>query len=191
VIYTLRYGGPVFASGDELTAGAPDDAEKRDEGKDAKKDSTKKNEGTQENRYLMVTVSFDPSLVPKPKPVEKTESLPAGPGSLPDNVFAPDLNDPKYQAEQKEAEEKAKRDQADYDKKLADGEKRVKELVDRFGPWYYVTPGESFRSINLDAAALLKPKGSGNAAGASSPGGFPGGLPAGLPGGGATPPFHP
>ncbi len=29
VVYTLRYGGPVFAAGDELTDGAADDAEKK------------------------------------------------------------------------------------------------------------------------------------------------------------------
>ena len=73
-------------------------------------------------------------------------------------MFAPDPNDPKYMAEQKEAKEKADRDKADYEKKIADGKKKVEELTDRFGPWYYVTPGESFRSINLDRAAITQPK---------------------------------
>ena len=173
VVYTLRYGGPVFATGDELTAGAPDDAEKKDEAKKpaAKKDEPKKAEGTQENRFLMVTVSFDPEIIPKP---EKPAPKALDPSVIPDDPFAPDPKDPKYQAEQKAAEEKEKRDQEDYQKKLADGQKRVKELTDRFGPWYYVTPGESFRSINLDAAALLKPKGSEAAPGAA-PTRFPGG----------------
>ncbi len=57
-------------------------------------------------------------------------------------------------ADQKEAKEKADRDKADYEKKIADGKKKVEELTDRFGAWYYVTPGESFRSINLDRAAI-------------------------------------
>jgi hypothetical protein len=181
LVYTLRYGGPVFATGDELTAGAPDDAEKKDEPKKpgAKKDEPKKAEGTQENRYLIVTVSFDQDIIPKP---EKPAPKAADPAVIPDDPFAPDPNDPKYQADQKAAEEKEKRDKEDYEKKLADGQKRVKELTDRFGPWYYVTPGESFRSINLDAAILLKPKGP-EAAPLSSPSGFPGG--------GAFPPAHP
>jgi hypothetical protein len=130
----------------------------------------------------MVTVSFDPTMIPKPGSGDKSETKPAT-KDFPDDVFAPDPKDPKYIAEQKAAEEKAKRDKEDYDRKLADGEKKVKELAARFGPWYYVTPGESFTNINLDAAAILRPK---TPAGAEPPGGaFPGGA---FPGGGAFPP---
>jgi hypothetical protein len=185
VVYTLRYGGPVFATGEELTAGAPDDAEKKEEPKKeaTKKEEPKKAEGTQENRYLIVTVAFDPALVPKP---EKPAPPSADPSVIPEEPFAPDPKDPKYLADQKAAEEKEQRDKSDYEKKLEDGRKRVKELTDRFGPWYYVTPGESFRSINLDAPTLLKPKGS-DAAPVPSPSGLPGGF----SGGGALPPGHP
>src|SRR5437868_10717625 len=115
LVYTLRYGGPVFATGDELTAGAPDDAEKKDEPKKpgAKKDEPKKAEGTQENRYLIVTVAFDPDIIPKP---EKPAPKAIDPSVIPEDPFAPDPKDPKYQAEQKAAEEKEKRDQEDYQK---------------------------------------------------------------------------
>jgi hypothetical protein len=51
-------------------------------------------------------------------------------------------------------------------------------LTDRFAAWYYVTPGDSFRSINLDRTALVKPK---KAEGANPPGAgapaFPGSTP--------------
>jgi hypothetical protein len=175
VVYTLRYGGPVFATGDELSAGTPDTAEKKDEPDKAKKDAERKSQGTQENRFLMVTVSFDPTILPRPGGEDKAEEKPGDAHTLPDNVFAPD---PK---EQKTAEEKEKRDKEDFDKKVADGQKKVKDLAARFGPWYYVTPGESFNQINLDANSVLRPKGS---AGGSPPmgGGFPpgGGLPPGL-----------
>jgi hypothetical protein len=177
VVYTLRYGSAVFGTGDELTAGKADDAEAK--GDPAKKDD-KKPEGTQENRYLMVTVSFDPSIIAKPKSMEPPVPLtPRITASLPTNVFAPDPADPKYIAEQKEAEEKEKREKADYEKKVADGEKKVKELSDRFGPWYYVTTGDSFRAINLERAQLVQPK---KAPGATPPGG-PGGALDGFPGG--------
>jgi hypothetical protein len=188
VVYMLRYGGPFFATGDELSAGTPDTAEKKEEpDKAKKKDAEKKSQGAQENRFLMVTVSFDPSMIPKPGKDEKAETRPAEAKDLPDDVFAPDPKDPKYIAEQKAAEEKEKRDKEDYDRKVADGEKKVKDLAARFGPWYYVTPGESSTQINLDANTILRPKG---ASGAGSPpgGGFPGagafpggGLPAGHP----------
>jgi Domain of unknown function (DUF4340) len=175
VIYTLRYGGPVFSEGEELTRGEADDVEKKSDAPKDKKDADKK--GTQENRYLMVTVRFDPALIAKPESmVPKPAAKPAaGPVDLPANVFAPDFNDPKYQAEQKEAKEKADREKADYDKKIADGEKRVKELSDRFSAWYYVTTSDSFRSINLDRTLLLQPKK------ATPPGQSPGGLDMGVP----------
>jgi hypothetical protein len=180
IVYTLRYGGPVFATGDELTAGQPDAAEKKDGADKAKKDE-KKPQGTQENRYLMVTVSFDPSLIPKTAQEEKPSSRPGDVNDLPEDVFAPDPKDPKYLADQKAAEDKARREKDDYDKKIADGQKKVKDLAARFGPWYYVTPGDSFTNINLDSASVLKPKG---APGSTPPpgGGFPGA--GGFPGGG-------
>ena len=157
VVYTLRYGGPVFAEGEDLTRGSADDVEKKNE--PAKKDAAKKAKDTQENRYLMVTVSFDPAMIAKPESMEpKPATKPSGPVNIPDKAFAPDPNDPKYVAEQKEAKEKADREKTDYEKKIADGKKKVDELADRFGGWYYVTPGESFRSINLDRPAITQPK---------------------------------
>jgi hypothetical protein len=188
VVYTLRYGGPVFAEGDELVMGAPDDAEqKKDAGAakgKTKKDEEKKPKGAQENRFLMVTVAFDPKLIEKPESMEpKPVVKPTGPVKLPDDVFAPDSKDPKFIADQKAAEEKKVREKADYEKKLADGQKKVDDFVKRFGPWYYVTPGDSFRSINLTRAALVEPKKPPGAEGAEGgPGGFPGGLPKGFPG---------
>jgi hypothetical protein len=185
VVYTLRYGGPVFAEGEDLTRGSADDEEKKND--PAKKDASKKASGTQENRYLMVTVSFDPKMVPKPESMEPRPSTPpVGPVAIPDKPFAPDPSDPKYLADQKEAKEKADREKADYDKKLADGQKKVDEFVDRFGGWYYVTPGDSFRSIDLDRAAITQPKKPPGDPGAAMPdfhggGGMPPGLPPGFP----------
>lgn len=184
VVYTLRFGEVFFGTGDELTSGTPDDAEKKADAKDEKgKDKAKKSEGTTENRYVMVTVAFDPELIAKPKVEDDKDKAkdepptkPGEPLTIPANAFAPDPNDPKYIADQKEAKEKAERDQKDYEKKIADGKKRVQDLTDRFAAWYYLTPGDSFRSINLDRAALVKPK----KAETSTPGG---------PGAGSTPSF--
>lgn len=89
VVYTLRYGGPVFAVGDELVLGTADDAEKKKDEK-PRDDSAAKSEKKEENRFLMVTVSFDPSLIPKPESLEpKPFVKPVGPVKLPDNVFGP------------------------------------------------------------------------------------------------------
>ena len=178
VVYTLRYGGPIFAEGDELIVGQADDVETK--AAPAKKDGEKPKKETQENRFLMVTVSFDPAMIAKPESMEpKPAAKPAGLVDIPDKAFAPDPKDPKYIADQKEAEEKAEREKKDYEKKLADGKKKVDELTERFGPWYYVTTGDSFRAINLDRATITQPKMPPGAAGA--PGAADSPLPAGFP----------
>jgi hypothetical protein len=152
IVYTIRFGEVVFGSGDELTAGTADDDAKTADAKDQDKDKSKsqKAEGTAENRYVMVTASFDPSLIPKPNTNEDEKAV--KPGQIPDNVFAPTPE------ARKTAQEKAERDKADYEKKIADGKKRAQELTDRFANWYYVTTGDSFRAINLDRAELVRAK---------------------------------
>ena len=54
----------------------------------------------------------------------------------------------------------AAKQQAETDKLVAAGQKQVKELSDRFAPWYYVTPGDSYRTIVADRSGLLREKGS-------------------------------
>jgi hypothetical protein len=198
IIYTLRFGEVVVGSGDELTAGTRDDTEKKADEKGAAKDKEKEKakaaEGSGINRFVMVTASFDPSLIPTPKTEDEKETgkpvvQPGQPLEIPANPFAADPNDPKVLADQKAAKEKAEQDKKDYEKKLADGEKRAQELTNRFAAWYYVSPGESFRSINLDRAALVRPK---KADAASNPAGglppFPGSTPS-LPN--TLPPIQP
>jgi hypothetical protein len=101
------------------------------------------------------------------------------PTALPENVFQLPPDDPKRVAEEKTFKEKADKEKADEDKRIADARKHVEDLSDRFANWYYVTPGESFRSIRLDRAALIGPK----APKTETPGvpGTPGGLPSGHP----------
>lgn len=173
-VYTLRFGEALFATGDQLTAGEKEEQEKA-------KDDKKSSEGTTENRYLMVTVGFDPSLIPVPeKP--KTDLV------IPDDPFQKAPDDPKRIAEEKAAKEKEDAEKAARQKQIDDAEKRVKALSDRFADWYYVTPGDSFRSISLDRAALLRPRTEKPAGGGppdlgNLPTGLPGGFPGGLPGG--------
>ena len=46
-----------------------------------------------------------------------------------------------------------KRKQDEYETKLKDGEKRVKELNDRFADWYYVISGKDFQDLRLGRPA--------------------------------------
>lgn len=78
IVYTLRFGGVILGTGDEVTAG--DDKEKAvaDEKKDAKDKKDEKNgpEKVQANRFLLVSVDFDESKFP---PIEAPAATPAKP----------------------------------------------------------------------------------------------------------------
>ena len=140
-----RFGEVVFGTGESsLEAG-----ESKDEAKDAR--TRKKAEGTTENRYLMVTVAFDPDLLPEPepKPEANRSSSPTTSSRRPPTIpsGSPRKRPPRRRPT-------ARRPTATSGSPTA--EKKVKELTDRFADWYYVTPGDSFRSIALDRAALVK-----------------------------------
>jgi len=165
VVYTLRYGEAVFASGNELSAGA-EPAKK----KDGEKAATKGTEGTSEGRYLFVTASFDANMIPEPK-VPQTED-----DKFPNDPFAYEGGENPLVPETKEAKAKAEKLKADRDRLIADGQKKVKELTDRFAAWYYVTPGDSYRTIVQDRANLIRDKSAKPANPSAGPGGRPGGL---------------
>ncbi|HWE36840.1 MAG TPA: DUF4340 domain-containing protein [Isosphaeraceae bacterium] len=181
-VYTLRFGEVTFASGDSLSSGADEAAAKAK----ASAADPKEPEGGVESRYLLVTVGFDPDLIPTPKPEPKPE--------LPADVFAFDPNNTKQVAARAAEKAKADREREDHERKVVDGRKRVDELTDRFAAWYYVVPGEAFRGVNLDRAALVRPRSANPSPSGGFPGlppgfGGPGGLPPGL--GGGLPPGHP
>ncbi len=174
ITYSLRYGEVLFASGDELTAGKAkkDPVEKKDD-KPEPKEPTKGAEGTSEGRYLLVTTGFDPSLLPPPKP-----------SGNPDDKFPADsfLDEPGATPTVKENDAerlKASRIKEDRDRQVADGAKKGKELSDRFAAWYYVTPGDSYRTIVADRATLIRDKSARPTPPPGGPGGrggFPGGM---------------
>ena len=127
VAYTLRYGGPVFATGEELSAGTPDTAEEEGrtrQGQEGRRQEVEGNSGKPlPDRDRLVRPDGS-----SPSPGPRTRGQGRGQArrheGLPRRRLPPDPKDPKYLADQKAAEEKAKRDQADYEKKLADGQKR-------------------------------------------------------------------
>ncbi|HEV3167001.1 MAG TPA: DUF4340 domain-containing protein [Isosphaeraceae bacterium] len=173
IVYTLRFGEVVFSSGEELSAGVDDEKATKDKPKDKKGDEKK--EGGAESRYLFVTVEFDPALIPPPAPPKTKEPTEA---EVFEDPFQKDPNDPKVVAEQKAAKEEADRAQEEHDRKVKEGKDRAKELTDRFAAWYYVVPGDSFRSLMLDRTSLVRKKQENPPPGApgAPPGGF-GGLP--------------
>ena len=104
-----------------------------------------------------MTVGFDPKAVPKPT----ISSEPPAAGSLPTLVF---------RRSGEEIRAAAARDREGFDAwraKVESGRKRAERLTKRFAPWYFVVPGEDYRSILLDRASLVHAK---PPAGAPGPG---------------------
>ena len=167
VVYHLRYGEVVVAAGNELSAGTEDGAEA--EQAEKQKNPLKGQQETSEGRYLFATASFDPSLIPPPKPS-------AGPDdSFPDDPFAyEDESSPRLTAPSARAREREAKLQADRDQQVAEGRKLADSLSDRFAAWYYVTPGDSYRTIVADRANLIRPKGSKPPTSTPGRGGIPG-----------------
>lgn len=64
----------------------------------------------------------------------------------------------KAEAEKKRIETENKRMQDEYDKKVADGQKRVKELNERFSAWYYVISDATYQKIHLGRKDIVKKK---------------------------------
>ncbi|WP_435007496.1 DUF4340 domain-containing protein [Tundrisphaera lichenicola] len=184
VVYTLRFGEVVFATGNELSAGpAEEDKSAETEKGETPKDPAKPAEGTSEGRYLFATAAFDPSLIPPPKPSSDPDD------KFPDDPFLEAAGEKPLVVESAQAKEKAEKLKAEQDKLVEAGKKRAKELSDRFAAWYYVTPGDSYRTIVQERSNLIRDKSAKPAGPAGGPGGLPPGFPGGLPGGGL--PFNP
>jgi hypothetical protein len=164
VQYVLRFG--KIAS-----AGTPK--------KDAKKDSAKKDEKKDDksetaglNRYLFVMSSFDPAAIEKPKleslpPEPKPEAKPgaktadAKPGTKPGEKKEEAKKDDKAaqaKVERERIEKENKSKQEDYDKKIADGKKKVEDLNARFADWYYVIDDSVYQKIHLGRKDVIQKK---------------------------------
>jgi len=129
VTYTLRFGEVVYGSGEAVTAGTD---ESDDQGS-----------GPGENRYLFITTSFDPRLLPEPK----------APASL---AFQG-----KAEAEQSPEDRENKRlfeTHEAWKKQLEEGKKASEDLNARFAGWYYVIPASAFEKVHLKRKDLLKAK---------------------------------
>jgi hypothetical protein len=61
-------------------------------------------------------------------------------------------------AERERIEKENTRKQEEYEKKIAEGEEKVKELNDRFADWYYVISNEVYDQIHLGRDDIVKEK---------------------------------
>jgi hypothetical protein len=64
----------------------------------------------------------------------------------------------KAAAERKAIEEENKRAQDEYNRTVEAGQKKVKELNERFGDWYYVISNDVYKKVHLGRAQVIKKK---------------------------------
>ena len=88
--------------------------------------------------------------------------------------------------EAKRIREDNKRKEEEYKKKIENGEKRVKELNERFADWYYVISDSTYKKIHVGRDQLIKKKADPAAGRRRPPAGINGlqglqGLPPGFP----------
>lgn len=128
VTYTLRFGEIATGQGLAMTAGV---------------DGGAAPEGSGENRYLMITTSFDRALFPEP-PKATNRSF----ANKADSVLT--------------VEERKQKDiDAVHTRWLArveGGQKRSDDLNARFARWYYVISSESFDNLHLRRKDVLRDK---------------------------------
>ncbi|MFM9059957.1 MAG: DUF4340 domain-containing protein [Planctomycetaceae bacterium] len=65
--------------------------------------------------------------------------------------------------ERRRVERENRRKQEEYDEKVKGGQKRVRELNNRFADWYYVVSDAEYAKIHLDRAELVQKKPAGEA----------------------------
>jgi hypothetical protein len=165
ILYTLRFGEILLATGNELSAGT----EPSKSAKALEKAGGKPSDETSEGRYLFVTAAFDPALLPPPPP-------PTPDDQFPDDPFAYAEGETTKLPESPPAKAKSEKLKKERDDAIAEGNKRAKELSDRFAAWYYVTPGDSYKTIVLDRLNLIRDKTAKPANPRPGQGGFPPGF---------------
>ena len=130
VVYLLRFGEVLYGSGQAITAG-------KNGGSDDNGNTTG------ENRYLFITASFEPELLPEPSESKNTEFLDKSEEEWTDS----DRNNNQLHTAHEQWQEK-----------VATGQKRAEELDRHFAAWYYVISSESFAKIQLRRNDLVKDK---------------------------------
>lgn len=160
VEYVLRFG--EIATGTET-----DEGEKQPEAAvEGKEEPLAKVADTGPNRYVMLTVGFNPDKIPPPQLAEvpsapqpaaaEGEQPAEGAASAEGEATPPatETEEQKMARETIEHENKLKQDE--YDTKVKEAQKKVKELNDRFSDWYYVIPNDVYKKIRLTREQVLK-----------------------------------
>jgi len=127
VLYTLRFGEILYGSGNAIAIG--DDT------------SDDEDTGSGENRYVLITVEFDPDALPEPE--------------QPGNRDFENKAEPQW-TDADRANKTAADLHARWERRTDDGRQRAEELSTRFASWYYVVSAGSYGRVHKTRDELLK-----------------------------------
>ena len=127
VLYTLRFGEILYGSGNAIAIG--DDT------------SDDEDTGSGENRYVLITVEFDPDALPEPE--------------SPANRDFENRAEPQW-TDADRANKSAADLHARWERRTEDGQQRAEELSPRFARWYYVVSAGSYGRVHKTRDELLK-----------------------------------
>ncbi|RMF22446.1 MAG: DUF4340 domain-containing protein [Deltaproteobacteria bacterium] len=112
-------------------------------GEVARSDAGESKDASGENRYLMITASFDPSQFPEPEKPSNTDFE-----SKPDSTWTQE--DWRNKGLQTAWEQ--------WKRKVDEATERARKLSDRFADWYYVISNDSFEKLHVKREDLLRDK---------------------------------
>ncbi len=140
VVYTLRFGAVTSGKG----------------GGDAKAPVT-------DNRYLLITVRHDESMVPKPDlkplPGEDVELTTYSVRELKQMQSRGLIDGPEIEAQRKQVEADNKKLLDEWESKIKPGREKAEKLARRFGKWYYIISDDVFKKIHFSREDILKKPG--------------------------------
>ena len=139
--------------------------------------------GSNLNRYVMIRIEYDPSIVGPPPTIPQQPNPPQKPKSLEGqdtfNRQAGDLppiplgtarvtpfDDMSRQYEKEYAEYQAKLEEVDnktvelaeYNSRIENGKIKVAELNERFGSWFYVVNADKLKELKINRESLVSAK---------------------------------
>lgn len=161
VEYVLRFGKLKITSSDESSGAEAGDAADGDEAGDSEDEG---DSGV--SRYLFVMARFNEEVLDQPEleelPAESeaeeadSESEEGEAAEAEEGEGAEDADN--TEDERAEVEQRNARALAEYEQKVADAKKRVEELNDRFGDWYYVIADDVYKKIAIGRDDLVSAK---------------------------------
>ncbi len=138
--YVLRFGNLQLTAGEQESSG--------DESADGEE------EASGVNRYLFVMARVNEDLIEKPE----LEIAPEEDASDEEGNETGDDESGDEEDSREAVDKRNQRKQDAYKQKLADAQKRVDELNERFGDWYYVISEEVYKKVSLGRDELIKEK---------------------------------